>query len=223
MSKEEILKEITTGILEFNIDGIKDLIKRGMAAGISPYEILTEGMAKDLDIVGKKYEEREYFLTELIMTGETMKTGMEVLAPYLKVGDTKRAGTVVIGTVKGDLHDIGKNIVVTLLSASGFEVHDLGIDVSAEKFVEKVKETKADTIALSALLTTTMIEMENIIKVLEREGIRNKVKVIVGGAPLSGKFAKKIGADTFAPDAIKGVEILKKYWHSARARARARL
>ena len=115
MSKEEILKEITTAIVEFNIDGIKDLIKKGIDAGISPYEILTEGMAKGMDIVGKKYEEKEYFLAELIMAGETMKTGMEVLSPHLKAGDTKRAGTVVIGTVKGDLHDIGKNVVITLL------------------------------------------------------------------------------------------------------------
>ncbi len=209
MSKEEILKEITTAIVEFNIDGIKDLIKKGIDAGISPYEILTEGMAKGMDIVGKKYEEKEYFLAELIMAGETMKTGMEVLSPHLKAGDTKRAGTVVIGTVKGDLHDIGKNVVITLLSSAGFEIHDLGVDVPAEKYVEKVKETEADIVAMSALLTTTMVEMENVIKLLEKEGLRDKVKVIVGGAPITEEFAEKIGADAYAPDAVKGLEICK--------------
>jgi len=210
MSKKEgFLKEISNAIVEFNIDGIKDLIKKGMASGVTPYEILTEGMAKGMDIVGKKYEEKEYFLAELIMAGETMKTGMEVLAPHLKTSDMKRAGVVVIGTVKGDLHDIGKNVVVTLLSSAGFEVHDIGVDVPAEKYAEKVKETGANIVAMSALLTTTMVEMESVIKLLEKQGLRKKVKIIVGGAPLTEEFAEKIGADAYAPDAVKGLEICR--------------
>ena len=165
---------------------------------------------KGLEIVGKKYEAKEYFLIELIMAGETMKTGMEIIAPHLKSDDLKKTGTVVIGTVEGDLHDIGKNIVSTLLFSSGFEVHDLGVDVPADKFIEKVKETEADVLALSALLTTTMLEMGNIIEKLRTEGIREQVKVILGGAPLSEEYAEEIGADAFASGAITGVETIKK-------------
>jgi len=139
-----------------------------------------------------------------------MKTGMEIISPYLKSDDLKKRGTVVIGTVEGDLHDIGKNIVSTLLSSSGFDVHDLGVDVPADKFIEKVKETKADVLALSALLTTTMLEMGNIVEKLRTEGIREQVKVILGGAPLSAEYAEDIGADAFASGAITGVETIKK-------------
>lgn len=208
--KEEILKKITDAIIEFDKDRIKNLVKKGLDLGISPYQILTEGMTKGLTIVGEKYERKEYFLAELVMAAETMKAGMEVLTPYLKAEEVdRRAGIVVIGTVKGDIHDIGKNIVVTLLSSAGFEVHDLGVDVPAEKFVEKVKETGADILAMSALLTTTMVEMENVIRLLEKEGLRCKVKVIVGGAPASEEFAKRIGADVYAPDALEGLKICK--------------
>jgi len=210
MSEKEILKEIAEGILDFNLDNIQNLIKRGLSEGLSPNQILMEGMVKGLEIVGQKYEAKEYFLAELIMAGETMKTGMEIISPYLKSDDLKKRGTVVIGTVEGDLHDIGKNIVSTLLSSSGFDVHDLGVDVPADKFIEKVKETKADVLALSALLTTTMLEMGNIVEKLRTEGIREQVKVILGGAPLSAEYAEDIGADAFASGAITGVETIKK-------------
>ena len=210
MSEKEILEEIAEGILDFNLDNIQNLIKKGLSEGLSPNQILMEGMVKGLEIVGQKYEAKEYFLAELIMAGETMKTGMEIISPYLKSDDLKKTGTVVIGTVEGDLHDIGKNIVSTLLSSSGFEVHDLGVDVPADKFIEKVKETKADVLALSALLTTTMLEMGNIVEKLRTEGIREQVKVILGGAPLSAEYAEEIGADAFASGAITGVETIKK-------------
>ncbi|MEM1550803.1 MAG: cobalamin-dependent protein [Candidatus Bathyarchaeia archaeon] len=145
------------------------------------------------------------------MAGEVVKEGMKVLEPYLKVGEVKMIGKVVIGTVKGDLHDIGKNIVVTLLRASGLEVIDLGVDVPPERFVEAVKEHKPDVVAMSALLTTTMDEMENVIKALKEAGLRDKVKVIIGGAPITDEFAKKIGADAAAKDAIEGVNICKAW------------
>ena len=204
------MEKISKAIVEFDIDNIKNLVNQALEAGIPALDIVTKGMAKGMEIVGKKYEEKEYFLAELIMAGEVMKTGMEVLEPHLKATPVGRKGVVVIGTVKGDLHDIGKNIVITLLRSSGFEVHDLGVDVDAQRFVEKVKETNADILALSALLTTTMVEMENVIKALKEASIRDKVKVIVGGAPITEEFASKIGADAFAVDAVQGLQKCKE-------------
>lgn len=204
------MEKISKAIVEFDIDNIKNLVNQALEAGIPALDIVTKGMAKGMEIVGKKYEEKEYFLAELIMAGEVMKTGMEVLEPHLKATPVGKKGVVVIGTVKGDLHDIGKNIVITLLRSSGFEVHDLGVDVDAQRFVEKVKETNADILALSALLTTTMVEMENVIKALKEASIRDKVKVIIGGAPITEEFASKIGADAFAVDAVQGLQKCKE-------------
>jgi 5-methyltetrahydrofolate--homocysteine methyltransferase len=164
-----------------------------------------------MEVVGEKYERNEYFLAELIMAGETMKEGMKTLEPHLKAGELKRVGKVVIGTVRGDLHDIGKNIVATLLSAAGFDVIDLGVDVPPEKFVEAVKENSPDIVGMSALLTTTMVEMEDIIKELKKAGLRDKVKVIIGGAPITREYAEKIGADAAARDAVEGVNICKSW------------
>ena len=211
MSKEEILRRISDAIVEFDIDNIKKIIQEALEAGIPPLDIVTKGMAVGMNIVGKKYEEKEYFLAELIMAGEVMKTGMEVLEPYLKASPISKTGVVVVGTVRGDLHDIGKNIVVTLLKSAGFEVYDLGVDVDPQKFVEKVKETNADILALSALLTTTMVEMETVIKALEKADVRDKVKVIIGGAPITEEFASKIGADAYAVDAVRGLQICKEF------------
>ena len=211
MSKEEILRRISDAIVEFDIDNIKKIIQEALEAGIPPLDIVTKGMAVGMNIVGKKYEEKEYFLAELIMAGEVMKTGMEVLEPYLKASPISKTGVVVVGTVRGDLHDIGKNIVVTLLKSAGFEVYDLGVDVDPQKFVEKVKETNADILALSALLTTTMVEMETVIKALEKADVRDKVKVIIGGAPITEEFTSKIGADAYAVDAVRGLQICKEF------------
>ena len=209
--KEEILKEIQRAIVNLDIDRIKEACKKAIDMGIPAYVAVMEGMAKGMEIVGEKYERNEYFLAELIMAGETMKEGMKILKPYLKVDKTQRKGKVVIGTVKGDLHDIGKNIVVTLLQAAGFEVIDLGIDVPPEEFVKAVKDHNPDIVGMSALLTTTMNEMENVIKALEKAGLRNKVKIIIGGAPITPEFASKIGADAAARDAIEGVNMCKSW------------
>ncbi|KYH37114.1 MAG: corrinoid methyltransferase [Candidatus Bathyarchaeota archaeon B24] len=209
--KEEILARLRDAIVNLDYEGIRDVAKEAIEAGLSPYEAIMEGMAKGMDIVGQKYEQGEYFLAELIMAGETMKEGLSVLEPYMKKGEIKHIGKVVIGTVEGDLHDIGKNIVITLLTASGFEVVDLGVDVSAEKFVEAVRKHKPDIVAMSALLTTTMVNMEKVVKALEEAGLRDKVKIIVGGAPLTEEFAKQIGADAYGRDAVVGVEICRRW------------
>jgi corrinoid protein of di/trimethylamine methyltransferase len=204
-SEKEILAELRNAIVNLDIDGVKKASKDALAAHIPAFKAVIEGMAKGMEIVGQKYEDGEYFLAELIMAGETMKEGMVVLEPYLKAGDIKSAGKIVIGTVKGDLHDIGKNVVVTLLKAANFEVVDLGVDVTAEQFVDAVKKNKPDILAMSALLTTTMIEMDNVVKAFEKAGLKKKIKIIVGGAPITPEYAKKIGADSAAKDAVEGV------------------
>ncbi len=208
---EDILVRIRDAIVNLDIDNIGRLCEEAVKAGVPAYEVVMEGMAKGMEVVGEKYERNEYFLAELIMAGETMKEGMKVLEPHLKAGELKRVGKVVIGTVRGDLHDIGKNIVATLLNAAGFEVIDLGVDVPPEKFVEAVKENSPDIVGMSALLTTTMIEMEGIIKELKKAGLRDKVKIIIGGAPITREFAEKIGADAAARDAVEGVNICKSW------------
>ncbi len=209
--REEILKRIQNAIVNLDIENIGKLCMEAIEAGIPAYEIIMKGMSKGMEIVGEKYERNEYFLAELIMAGEVMKEGMKVLEPYLKSGEIKKVGKVVIGTVRGDLHDIGKNIVSTLLNAAGFDVIDLGVDVPPEKFVEAVKKNKPDIVGMSALLTTTMIEMEKVIKALEEAGLRDKVKIIIGGAPITSEYAEKIGADAAAKDAVEGVDICKSW------------
>ncbi|RLI45893.1 cobalamin-binding protein [Candidatus Bathyarchaeota archaeon] len=209
--EKEILCRLRDAIVNFDIEGVREACREAVDASIPVYKAITDGMAKGMEIVGKKYEDGEYFLAELIMAGETMKEGMKVLEPYLKGREVKKIGKVVIGTVRGDLHDIGKNIVVTLLSAAGFEVIDLGVDVPPEKFVDAVKKNNPDIVGMSALLTTTMTEMENVIKALKEAGLRDKVKIIIGGAPITQEYAEKIGADAAASDAVEGVNICKEW------------
>jgi len=211
MKEKDILNRLRECIVNLDIEVIKQLCQDALDAGIPPIEVVTEGMAKGMDAVGERYEAGEYFLAELIMAGEVMKEGMKILEPYLKEAKVEKLGKIVLGTVKGDLHDIGKNIVATLLSAAGFEVIDLGVDVPAKQFLETVGIQKPDILGMSALLTVTMPEMENVIKELKKTGQRDKVKIIVGGAPLTEEYAKKIGADACAPDAVAGVGICKKW------------
>jgi len=215
MSKEEVLNRLRECIFKLDIEGIRQACQDALAAGISPTVAVTEGMAKGMDIVGKKYEAGEYFLSELIMAGETMKEGMKILEPHLKEDKIPRLGKVVLATVQGDLHDIGKNVCATLLSAAGFKVIDLGVDVPTQRILETVRLQKPDILGMSSLLTVTMSEMENVIKELEEVGLRDKVKVIVGGAPLSDSYAKEIGADAYASDAVSGVNVCKE-WISQR-------
>jgi len=211
MREEKIFSRLRECIVNLDIEGIKQACEDTLVVGVPPVKAISEGMAKGMNVVGEKYETGEYFLSELIMAGEVMKEGMKILEPHLKNAEIKKLGKVVLATVKGDLHDIGKNIVATLLGAAGFEVIDLGVDVPAEKILETVRTQKPDILAMSALVTTTMPEMENAIKQLEKAGQRRKVKVIVGGAPLTAGYAEIIGADAYAPDALAGVNICKKW------------
>ncbi len=206
-----ILDKLRETIVELDIDSIVGLCENAIDSGIPPYDIVINGMAKGMEIVGQKYEDGEYYLAELIMAGETMKEGMTFLEPHLAESDMEKAGTCIVGTVKGDLHDIGKNVFVSLLRAQNYEVIDLGVDISPEQFIEAVKEHKPNLVAMSALLTTTMVEMENVVTQLKEAGLREGVKIIIGGAPLSQKYASDIGADAAASDAVEGIRIIKDW------------
>lgn len=210
MEVEQILKEVVEAVVNLEVEDVRKLALKAVEVGIPAYLVIEKGISKGLEIVGKKFEEKEYFLPELITAGLAAKEGLTVLEPYLKTEKKKASGVVVIGTVKGDLHDIGKNIVVSMLKSAGFEVYDLGIDVPAEKFVEKVQESNADILALSALLTTTMPEMKKVIGGLKTASLRKKVKVMVGGRPVTEKLAKAIGADVYCKDAMEGLKKAKE-------------
>jgi 5-methyltetrahydrofolate--homocysteine methyltransferase len=210
-SEKEILKRLRDCVVTFDSENVPKACEDALSAGIPAYEAIANGLSRGMEIVGRKYEVKECFLADLIIAGETMKEGMKILKPHLGTGDRSAMGTVVIGTVKGDLHDIGKDIVATLLEAAGFQVVDLGVDVSAEEFVRAVGNHKADILGMSALLTTTMPEMQLVIRELEKAGLRRKLNVIIGGAAISPEYAREIGADAVGKDAVDGVNICKTW------------
>ena len=202
-------EKLTELIIELEVDDIADAVKEALDEGKDPFDVLS-ALTKGMDEVGKRYEEKEYYLTELVLAGETMKEAFVILKPALAAADQSTdKTTVILATVKGDNHDIGKNILGSLLLSSGFELHDLGMDVSEDTIIEKVKETGATIVALSSLLTMTVEQIEVVHKALQAAGLRDKIKLIVGGAPLNMELAKKLGADDFAEDAVEGVKHIK--------------
>jgi 5-methyltetrahydrofolate--homocysteine methyltransferase len=200
--------EISDAVLNGNVYDIEEILERRLGAGVEPVSCI-EAMMAGLDETGKLFENGEYFLPEMVMAADTFKTGMEVLTPRLAGKAREYKGTIVLGTVKGDVHDIGKNLVGFMLESSGFRVIDLGTDVEPKLFVEAVKINSADVLAMSALLTTTMLGMTNVMDELEKAGLRSSVKVIVGGAPLSKKYAEDIQADAYGANAPQALEIVK--------------
>lgn len=205
---EELKKVLYQAILEGQRDVAKEKVEEGLAEGMAPGEVL-DIMIAAMGEVGRLFEEGEYFVPEMLIAARAMKTGMEILKPRLVDADIQPAGSVVAGTVKGDLHDIGKNLVCIMLEGAGFQIIDLGSDVSPEAFVAAVKEHHPDFIAMSALLTTTMVNMQTTIDALVEAGVRNQVKVLIGGAPITDAYAEKIGADGYAPDASRAVKLAK--------------
>ena len=204
------LEKLTELIIELEVDDIADAVKEALDEGKNPYDILN-ALTKGMDEVGRRYEEKEYYLTELVLAGETMKEAFKVLQPALKASDqAKEKVKIILATVKGDNHDIGKNILGSLLLSSGFEIYDLGMNVDENTIVNKVKETNASIVALSSLLTMTVEQINVVHEALKAAGLRDKVKLIVGGAPLNMELAKKLGADDFAEDAVEGVKHIKK-------------
>lgn len=202
-------EKLTELIIELEVDDIKEAVREALGEDKDPFEVLN-ALTKGMDEVGRRYEEKEYYLTELVLAGETMKEAFEVLQPALAKADKSQEKTnIILATVKGDNHDIGKNILGSLLLSSGFEIHDLGMDVDENKIVEKVKETGASIVALSSLLTMTVEQIKVVDQALKDAGLRDQVKLIVGGAPLNEDLAKELGADDFAEDAVEGVKHIK--------------
>jgi 5-methyltetrahydrofolate--homocysteine methyltransferase len=187
-----------------------ELTKATLEAGANPQEIIAQGLQAGMAAVGEKFSSGEYFLPDMLMAARAMKAALEVLAPALEQTGIPTIGKVVIGTVEGDMHDIGKNVVATFLSGNGFEVFDLGLNVPVQKFIDEVKEKKADILGMSALLTTTMPVMGKVIKLLEEAGLRSSVKVVVGGAPVTQDYASYIGADGYAHDGGRAVPVCKQ-------------
>lgn len=210
MSSEEILTGLTEAVIEGDDSLVVELTQKAVDAGVEPLVIINEALTKGIRIVGEYFGSGQYFLPDLLLGAKAMDAGVKLLEPLLLGTSREFYGRVLMGTVQGDLHEIGKNIVGMMLKTSGFEVVDLGVDVSASKFIEKVKELKPNVIGISALLTTTIGRQKEIIEILTEEGLRDQVKVMIGGAPINKNWADKIGADGYAEDAITAVEICKK-------------
>lgn len=203
------ISEIYNNILDGQRTKIADNVRAALAAGVKPEIILNEGMVAAMSEVGKLFEEGEYFVPEMLVSARAMQEGLSVLKPVLVQENIKAAGKIVIGTVQGDLHDIGKNLVAMMLEGAAFEVIDLGTDVAPDKFVAAIETSGAQIVAMSALLTTTMGNMKTIIDAIQAAGLRGKVKIMVGGAPLSTQYANQIGADGYSQDASQAVALAK--------------
>jgi corrinoid protein of di/trimethylamine methyltransferase len=211
-SKSEIIENLRKAVLDLDADRVRAVAQEAVRLGIDPIEAIDDGLAKGVRTIGDKFAAGEAFLTELVMAGEAMKVGVEVLRPVILQRKLQRkiTGIVVIGTVRGDIHDIGKNIVAVMLEAAGFEVNDLGVDVPPEKFLNKTLESKAQIVAMSALLTVTTPEQKNTVLAIEKAGIRKNVKVAVGGAAVTPEWAREIGAEGYSDNAVDAVELFKK-------------
>ncbi len=204
------LQELTDAIVAGNMNGAVALSRQAVESGIEPKTIISEYLIKGMEIIGARFGEGKAFVPNLLMSARAMKGCLDLLKPMMQGESGINYGKVVIGTVKGDLHDIGKNLVASMFEGSGFEVINLGINVDADKFVKAVIDNDADILSLSALLTTTMGYMKDVIKAVEEAGIRNNVKIMVGGAPLNEAFAREIGADVYTADANEAVIVAKK-------------
>jgi len=202
--KTALLKQLHDAVVDMDEEKTPRLCHEALAAGIDAYTAIMEGLAAGMDTVGRLYEEKEYFVPELLLCSDAMYAGLEVLRPHVKVGEHAAAGKIIMGVVEGDIHDIGKTLVKTMFEAAGWEIHDLGKDVKLERFAETLRDTAADVVALSALMTTSMMAMPKAIDMLK--AVSPDVIVIVGGAPLNAEIAERYGADGYAPDAIAAVE-----------------
>jgi len=208
---EDILNRLKEAVINYDVDEAVKVAQEVIETGFDPLKAIEEGLSAGLQVVGDKFGSGEIFLPMLMISAEATKKALAILEPVVAKGKSRKTlGKVVIGTVEGDIHDIGKSIVAAMLTANGFEVHDIGCDVPTSKFIAKVKEVNPDIIGMSALLTTTMPRMTEVINALKKEGLREKVKVIVGGAPVSAAWAEQIGADTYGEDAMAAVDVVKK-------------
>ena len=203
------LQLITETLIAGDGETLKELVQKALDAGISASEILNKSLIAGMDIVGEKMENGDMFIPEVLMSAQAMSSSVAILKPLLAEGESTSAGKIVIGTVKGDLHDIGKNLVVMMMESAGFEVVDLGVDVDPQDFVQAIKDNQPNIVGLSALLTTTMPMMKQSVESIEEAGLRDSLKVLIGGAPVNQAFADEIGADGYAPDAGAACKMAK--------------
>lgn len=205
------LQTITETLITGDSKKLQELVQEALTAGIPANDILRKGLIAGMDIVGEKMQSGDMFIPEVLMAARAMSFSVEILKPLLAEGEAASAGKMIIGTVKGDLHDIGKNLVLMMMESAGFEVIDLGVDVEPDMFVKAIKENKPSLVGLSALLTTTMPMMRKSIESIKDSGLRDSLKIIVGGAPVTQAFADEIGADGYAPDAGSAAKLAKSY------------
>jgi len=198
---------LANGVVSGDFNRVAELTKKAIDEGVAPVEIINQGLIKGMNVVGARFKAGDMYVPEVMMAARAMKAGMDLVKPLIAESDLPTAGKVVLGTVAGDLHDIGKNLVGMMMESAGMNVINLGVDISPEKFAEAVREHKPDIVAMSALLTTTMLAMKDTIEVLKEEGLRDSVKVMVGGAPVTSDFATEIGADGWAPDAASAKDL----------------
>ena len=215
MSSRQILDQIAEAVINYDEQAVPKLVEQALAQGIPAGQILDRGLLAGMAEVGRRFRDGEYFIPEVLVAAEAMKAATALLKPHLVAQGVEPVATAVMGTVRGDLHDIGKNLVSTMLEGAGFEVHDLGVDVPAERFVEACRQRKVDLVGLSALLTTTMVEMANVVGALRGE-LAQPPKIIVGGAPVTEDYARQIGADGYGRDAASGAELAKQLCLAAR-------
>ncbi|MDK2881543.1 MAG: 5-methyltetrahydrofolate--homocysteine methyltransferase [Clostridia bacterium] len=204
------MNDVAQGVIEGNVDKVKDLTASLLESGIDPLEIVNQGLIVGMNTVGERFKAGDMFVPEVLMCAKAMSSGMELVKSRLAGRKVQSAGKLLIGTVKSDLHDIGKNLVAMMVESAGFEVINLGVDVDPEKFVNAIKEYQPDIVGMSALLTTTLPYMKETIEAIEEAGLRDQVKIIIGGAPVTQNYADQIGADGYAPEAASATELCKK-------------
>jgi 5-methyltetrahydrofolate--homocysteine methyltransferase len=207
----ELLQEINNAVVAGNRSELNELTRKALSESIAPMDIIKEGMIKGLDVVGEKFENKEMFLPEMMMSALAVKGGVEIATEGMKSEDFEPKATMVIGTVKGDMHDIGKNLVAMMLEVHGYKVVDLGVDVGTEKIIEAINEHKPEFLGLSALLTTCIPEMRNTLDALKENGMRDSLKIVIGGPPINQELADQLGADGYARDAQQGVKLLGEW------------
>ena len=212
-----ILEEITNAVIDGDKDGVESVVNKALGQSVDPMDIIQKGLTQGISIVGDRFEKMEMYLPEMLLSAEAMRAGIELVKPHIKAGSIQQEGVVVIGTVQGDVHDIGKNIVAFYLDVSGFEVYDLGSEVPPYVFVEQAEEKGADIIGISALLTTTMAYMPDVIEELKKRGIRDKYIVMLGGGAVTPEWAAKIGADGIGVDFAEAARVAKQLMKVRRA------
>lgn len=217
--RDEVLKKLVQAVVDGNVEQAESAAREAVNAGVEPYKAIIDGLSKGMEVVGEKYDAKEYFLPELLMAGDAMYAGLNVLLPLLPKKEAGAKGTVVLGVVEGDIHDIGKNIVKAMLTASGYRVVDLGKDVPVDEFIRRAKEEGAQVIAMSTLMTPTLLSIQTVEEKLQAEGLKGKVKTIIGGGSVSDGWRERSGSDAYGKDAMEAVSKVKLLIESVKAAA----